>query len=90
MEGSEYKDVESRYVHVSGMPGMCEGFGLEIVGNVTRCLLCGSRVVRFGEHRPRRISGGRKCETSSCCRLSGQIEDLRGEHHIPRGAVRPF
>ena len=25
------------------MPGMCQGSGLEIVGSVTRCLLCGSR-----------------------------------------------
>ncbi len=39
-----YKDVESRHVHMSGrMPGMCQGFGLEIVGSVNRCLLCGSR-----------------------------------------------
>ena len=41
-----YKDVESRIVRVSGMPGMCEGLGLEMVGNVTRCLLWGSLVVR--------------------------------------------
>ena len=41
MEVSEYKDVESRYVHMSGrMPGMCQGFGLEIVGSVTHCHLC--------------------------------------------------
>ena len=44
MEVIEYQDVESRFVHMSGrMPGMCQGFGLEIVGSVTRCLLCGSR-----------------------------------------------
>ena len=41
-----YMDVESRFVHVSGMPGMCEGLGLETVANVTRCFLWGSLVVR--------------------------------------------
>ena len=45
MEGSEYEDVESRYVHMSGrLAGMCEGFGWEIVGSVNRCLVWDSCV----------------------------------------------
>ena len=35
MEVSECKDVEVRYVHMSGrIPGMCHGIGVEVVGVV--------------------------------------------------------